>query len=141
MTRQAKTIVAIAAGAAAVAVTVGVAVTVNVERDPPTNIAPAADPNDPVRRLAEQELEAERQAQENRRQAQEGLQRSAEQLKAEQPPDGVFGLAGGRAEYERKQEEKAQAARLAKARANGFDSWEAYQASLPAGTGPPATRP
>ena len=135
MTKQMKTILGVTAGAAVVvAVTVGVVVTVNVERD-----TPAAD--DPVRKLAEQELQAEREAQANRQQVREGLQNAAQQLKDEQSPDGVYGLAGGKAEYDRKQEAKRDAARLSKARASGFDSWEAYQRSLQPGGGSPATRP
>ena len=139
MTKQTKTIAGLAAGAAvAVVVTVGIVVTVRVERDPPPP-TPAPTADDPVRRLAEQELEQERQAQENNRQVRQGLQNAAQKLKDEQAArgEGVYSLTGGREALERKQEEQRQQARAAKAKAAGFDTWEAYQQSLQN----PATRP
>jgi hypothetical protein len=133
VTKQMKTLIGVAVGAAAiVAVTVGIVVTVNVDRDEPTG-------DDPVRELAEQEIEGERQAQENNRQVREGLQDAARQLQEEQGDEGVAGAFGGDEEYEQRQEEKRQAARDAKAKAAGFDTWEAYQQSLTNGS--PSTRP
>ena len=95
--------------------------------------------DDPERELAEQELEAERQAQEQNRQVREGLQNSANSLKEEAGGDGVANMAGGQDEYERKREERLQASRDAKAKAAGFDSWDAYERSLNEGGG--TTRP
>ena len=86
--------------------------------------------DDPERDLAEQELEAEAKAQEQNRETREGLQDAASQLQEEQGDGGVAEAFGGEEEYEQRQEEKRQAARDAKARAAGFDTWEAYQASL-----------
>ena len=88
--------------------------------------------DDPERDLAEQELEAEAKAQAQNRETREGLRDAGEQLQHEQEEkgEGVYGLTGGREAFERKQEEQRQAAREAKAKAAGFDSWIDYQQSL-----------
>ena len=62
-----------------------------------------------------------------------------EQLEDEQGGEGVAGAFGGQEDYDRRQEEKRQAARDAKAKAAGFDSWDEYQQSL--NEGGATTRP
>ena len=95
--------------------------------------------DDPERELAEQELQAEAEAQETNRQTREGLQRAADQLQEEKGDDGYAGMFGGNEEQARRRQEKQQAARDAKAKAAGFDTWEEYQQSL--NDNRPATRP
>ena len=102
------------------------AVMVHAGCDDETADVPA---DDPERELAEQELEAERQAQEQNRQTREGLQNAAEQLRGQQSDDPAS-AAGGRDAYEAGLDDDVAQARAAKARAAGFDSWEAYQRSL-----------
>ena len=88
--------------------------------------------DDPERELAEQELEAERQAQEQNRQTREGLQDAAATMRGEQSNDPAA-AAGGRDAYQAGVDEDVARAREAKAKAAGFDTWEQYQQSLNGG--------
>ena len=134
MTAPARTVALIATG---IALTIAVAVTVTVVvTPPPAPPAPAAETpaaDDPVVENAEQELRLEREAQEQRRVIQEGNRRTLDELRRRdvaEVGEGIGALSGSREEYERGRERAQQAARDAKAKANGFDSWDAYQQHL-----------
>ena len=130
MTSATKTIAAAGGG---LLIVVAITATVTVVIRSPEPAPPAAAKDGPVNELAEKELEMERQAQADRKAIQEGNRKALDAMRAkqtEQDKEGVFSLGGGRAEYERRQEEDRQKARLAKAKANGFDTWDAYQQHL-----------